>query len=82
MRRTFAIIGLISAAACGPLPDVPAPEILGSEAQDYPKFVQLDSIASTTAQDDARALETEEALAARMAALKARAARLRATSVE
>lgn len=82
MRRTLAIIGLISAAACGPLPDVPSPELSLPEDQDYPQFVQLDTIASTAAQDDARALETEEALDARMAALRSRAARLRAASVE
>jgi hypothetical protein len=82
MRPILAIIGLVATAACGPLPDVPAPEISVSDAQDYPQFVQLDRIAPATAEDDARALETEELVEARVAALKARAARLRATSVE
>jgi len=82
MRSTFAIIGLVLTTACGPLPDVPEPEFSVSEAEDYPQFVQLDRIATTTAQDDIRAVETEEAVTARMAALRARAARLRATSIE
>ena len=82
MRSKFAIIGLILTAACGPLPDVPEPKFSVSESGDYPQFVQLDRIASTAAQDVVRALETEEAVTARMVALRARAARLRATSIE
>ena len=82
MYRITAFIAAGCIAACGPLPDVPVPDISVSEAQEYPQFEQLDRIVTTAADDEARAVETEEALAARTASLRARAARLRATSVE
>jgi outer membrane murein-binding lipoprotein Lpp len=78
MRTMSAIVvcGCCWLAGCSPFPDVPEPTSDVAEASDYPDFVPIDQISYDPKVDEA-ALETEETLEARVAGLKARAARLR-----
>ena len=69
--------------ACSTLPDIPEPETAVPATDTYPTFVPIAEVALLTSDDaDSKNLETEEALAARIAGLKARAGRLRRAQVE
>ncbi|WP_227267787.1 hypothetical protein [Roseobacter weihaiensis] len=80
--RVFFILSVATClSACVPLPDVPAPTPRIDNTAGYPDFVPLDQIAAPTADAQRASSETEEAVEARVAALRSRAARLRQASV-
>ncbi len=83
MMRVGTVL-LISAflSSCGTLPDVPLPRDGVDKDAAYPDFVPLERVVleNATAQSDNE--ETEEALEARVAGLRARAAQLRKAQTE
>lgn len=81
MRVLFILSVAICLSACAPLPDVPAPAPRIGGTVGYPGFVPLDQIAAPSANEQSAPIETEEAVEARAAALRSRAARLRQTPV-
>jgi hypothetical protein len=82
MRIFGAILFTAALSACGPLPDIPQSVENGGAADDYVDFVPMDRVVLVQREADEEALETEEALEARIAALKARAGRLRRAEIE
>ena len=79
MRNLPPLLLIAAFAGCTNLPDIPEPP--GSVSADYPPLVPLDQLPTDTAAVDAEALRTEQEIAARVASLRARAARLRSAEV-
>lgn len=69
-------------AACSTLPDLPLPKDGLDKDATYPGFVPLERVTMEDAAAQERNAETEEALEARVAGLRARAARLRTAQTE
>lgn len=82
MRAAFLVPLVIGLAACGALPDVPQATNVTAVSNDYPDFVPIQSVVLAKRESEQKNLETEEELEARLAGLRARAARLRTVSVE
>lgn len=82
MRARILLPMTVFIAACGTLPDVPLPRGGLDRQADYPTFVPLENISFERIEAQERNAETEERLEARVAGLRARADRLRATEVE
>ncbi|MEM9578306.1 MAG: hypothetical protein AAF999_14995 [Pseudomonadota bacterium] len=81
--RTFAfLLCCLLPVACGPLPDLEDTRAGGAQNITYAEFVPIDRVVLEQRDAAQRANETEEALEARVAGLRARAARLRAAQVE
>lgn len=79
MRQLASLILALTLAACSTLPDIAEPpQPPGAEAK-YPAFVPIGRVVMDQAEAEAAATQTEEALAARLSGLRARAARLRST---
>ncbi len=78
--KACAIAGL--AAACGPLPDIPAAPVSVSDDVPYPEFVPLDQVALESVEAEKRAEETSQDVAERVAVLRGRAARLRSVQAQ
>jgi hypothetical protein len=81
MRGPALVIGLLGLAGCVSLPDVPPPVAAQDGDPGYPALIPLDDLEFDAAREDAEALRTEQTVAARVASLQARAARLRSMDI-
>ncbi len=82
MRAFAPLVCSVLLVACGPLPDLEDTRAGATANIAYSDFVPIDQVVLEQRDAEQRANETEEALEARVAGLRARAARLRATQVE
>ncbi len=81
MRRLLGAISVLAIAGCTELPDVGVPVPSSEDDLDYPDLVNLRTLELNAAEKDAEALRIEQAEAARLARLRARAAELRRVEI-
>lgn len=82
MRVIVSIFVFCGFTGCTTLPDVEQPTPDRAKNLEYADFVPMDRVILEQRIADARAEENEDELEARLNGLRARAARLRAASVE
>ena len=80
--RELSLAMLVLLAACGPWPDLPAPEGAQDSTLEQPDFVPFETLRTPATDQVADTTEEEDALQARVAALKARASGLRQAQVD
>ena len=82
MRVIVLLLVFSSLLACGQPPELKDTRAGDTANIEYADFVPIDRVLLEQREGDQRAIETEEELETRLAALRSRAARLRAASVE
>jgi hypothetical protein len=75
-------IAALVLTGCATLPDVPGPRVDLPEGSEFPEFLPLEDVIFERTEATQRDAEAEAELEARVTALRARAARLRAQQIE
>lgn len=78
MRRFSPLLFAVLLAACDDWPNIEAPPAADDRSVKYTPFTTPDAFATPVVELDENAADTEATVAARVASLEARAARLRA----